>query len=175
MSAKLDIVYNLIQRLRDHGINVVCCGGAARDTYLGREPKDYDFVIMNNAEGFDYLTELADVLGGSVQELGDLDYVENAEDRGLQRVFEGLADGFMTVQFLLYTPKKTKSFAGDPYNIVEDFDCTLNYAWFEEYNGKLLVRVHPEFPSIQYGIQPVHRDSTDERRVYIKSKFPEFY
>jgi len=157
----------------------VCCGGAARDTYLGRKPKDYDFVIIDRHDGIDYMAAISEATGFVCRELGDdEEYV--ADDRGLDHVYEsylhtGELGGQLTVQFLLYSRSKTKSFKGDPYNVVEDFDCSLNYAWFEEYQGKLLVRVHPEFPSLQFDMPVRHRDGDENRRNYIRAKFPEFY
>lgn len=173
-------IFGLLTRLRDEGIEAVCCGGAARDAYLGREPKDYDFVILNTDEiqRDDVLRAIENATGMTARELGnDEEYV--GDERELEHVYESgilkACGKVLKVQFLQYTLSKTKSFLGDPYNVVEDFDCTLNYAWFEEYNGRLLIRVHPEFPSLQYKVRPVHKDGDDERRYYIKHKFPEFY
>jgi len=180
VNRELEAVYNMIQRLRDYGIYVVCCGGAARDYYLGRTPNDYDFVVLNTVhepETFRRVVELS--TNFECRELGDdVEYVN--EDRNLAYVFESalgvdVDHRDLKVQFLVYTPAKTLTFKGDPHNVVEDFDCSLNYAWFEEHQGRLLVRVHPEFPSIQYGIKPTHRDGCDERKLYIQHKFPEFY
>jgi hypothetical protein len=174
-------IFGLLTRLHDEGIKAVCCGGAARDTYLGREPKDYDFVILNTDEiqRDDVLRAIENATGMTARELGnDEEYV--GDGRELEHVYEsGIQKDYgklIPVQFLQYTVGKTRRFQGDPYCVVEDFDNTLNYAWFEEYQGRLLVRVHPEFPSVQYGVKAEQRDKSDpDREQYMKSKFPEFF
>lgn len=195
MTTKLEALQNLIIRLHvDYGIVVVCVGGAARDTYLGREPKDYDLVVLTPTGNTDDLREqLLQASGAfSIAELGkhDIeDYVKEDSDRGLRHVFEfnldvesGVRVEFplkqpnITVQVLVFSEEVTKRYAHDPYNVVEDHDCDLNKAWFEEVNGKLRARVHPEFPSPFTGnvnnFQPGYNNHV--RKTYMQDKFPEY-
>lgn len=186
MTAELQAVQALIQRLKDEGVTVVCCGGAARDYYLGRPPKDYDFVILaypevdGFVENFDIRAALTTATNHKVRELGnDAEYVAD-DDRGLEHVFEstlevdfGLRD--VTVQFLQFTKTKQAYFAGDPQNVVDEFDCDLNKAWFEQQGERLVPRVHTEFPSPFTGnLNQFTPGLDDDRKRYIVGKFPEF-
>lgn len=189
---RLAALHDLITRLDiDHGVRVVCVGGAARDTFLGREPKDYDLVVLSpTANEDDLRSALLEASGAfSIAELGQHDienYVNKDDDRGLRNVFEldmpikaalgSYKPDCITVQVLVFSEAVTQSYANDPYNVVEDHDCDLNKAWLENVGGVLRARVHPEFPSIFTGntnsFKPGYSDH--ERKAYMKSKFPEF-
>lgn len=181
MTDKLAAVRDLIARLKDEGIEVVCSGGAARDTYLGREPKDYDFVILNYRDDIAYTAAISEATGISTIVMGENTegYVPNQDERGLESVFESSlhfgAEKPLQVQFLLYNKTTTKGFDGDPYNAVDQHDCDLNKAWFEDVGGRLVARVHPEFPSPFTGNTNTFTPGIDEpRKSYIRAKFPEF-
>lgn len=193
MNAKLETLKGLIDRLKhDHGIRVVCVGGAPRDTYLGHDPKDYDLVVLNVGIAPTYLQAcLRDAAGGEpVTELGatEHEYLDGDNDRGLLHVFEfevkidypSTSDMFDTTikcQALVFSDAKLATYNDDPYMIVEDHDCDLNKAWFEEVNGRLVARVHGDFPSPFTGntnrFRPMYSETT--RRDYMRSKFPEFH
>lgn len=193
MRTKLHELNDLILRLHyNHGIEVACVGGAARDTYLGKEPKDYDLVVLSQTGNLDALRDALkeETSAASVAELGEADienYVNEGDDRGLRNVYElrmpigdpllfNIYEDYMTIQVLVFSEEVTKRYAGDPLNVVEDHDCDLNKAWLEPVNGRLVARVHPEFPSPFSGnvnhFQPGYSDH--ERKRYIASKFREF-
>lgn len=181
MSNDLDTVRNLLLALKDEGYEFVCVGGAARDTFLGRTPKDYDCAALKHVPNVDDLKNVLFGLGiTSIVELGgeELAEYENGEaekDRGLEHVLE-FSIFSVTVQLLMFSESTTKEYGGDPYMLVEDHDCDLNKAWFEEVNGALRVRVHGEFPSPHTGnvnnFRPGYSDHV--RKAYISQKFPEF-
>jgi hypothetical protein len=175
MTHELEIIWHLIHRLRDVGLTVVCCGGAARDTFLGRKPKDYDFVILKNTSIASVQGTISQCTGNpcySMREFDDDEGYENAQERGLIEVFESkCAD--LTVQFLLY--EDTVVNPPDPYQIVETFDCDLNRAWFEDIGDRLVARVHGDFPSPFTGnINRFSPGVADDRKALMRQKFPDY-
>lgn len=188
MTQALEAVDNLITRLiLDHGIYVACVGGAARDLFLGREPKDYDFVFLNTNDYVpaDLEVILAEVCQSPVIDLagngggseGTSDSCGDAEERGLVDVWEtNRFDGLdIKFQYLLYTPEKIEHFALDPAKAVVEHDCSLNHAWLAKNNGRIVPRVTDEFPNPATGNKNFFRPDTNvERRAYIRNKFPTF-
>lgn len=185
MSEKLEHLQELIGRLGTVGVHVVCVGGAARDLYLGREPKDYDLAVyrIDPHYGFGGMSgharEAVFHIAGNVVTLDPATaegYCDEAGDRGLVGVYECEYKG-MTIQVLEFTDDRMELWKGDPYFIVEEHDCTLNFAWLEPspVSGELVPRVHGEFPSPFNGsINEFRNERNLERRMYIQGKFPEF-
>lgn len=191
MTQALEAVNNLISRLYlDHGIFVACVGGAARDVFLGREPKDYDFVILKHPEYqalYDDMEHaLAEAIGMYPRDLsgngngseGTSDSNGDALERGLEKVWE--TDSFdgmpIKFQFLLYTAQKIAQFECDPAKAVYEHDCSLNHGWLaKNLAGGIVARVTDEFPNPATGNKNYFRaDTNPERRAYIRNKFPEF-
>ncbi|BAN92339.1 nucleotidyltransferase [Ralstonia phage RSB3] len=183
MSAKLAAVRDFIHRLADYGVIAVCVGGAARDTFLGREPKDFDLVILSQHK-YDPLLEWIKACSEyGVRELGSDAESYQADERELAHVYEtGVTYDTSTekplvaqVQILVYSDDVTGCWKGNPEDAVEEHDCDLNKAWFEQRNGKLVPRVHYSFPSPYTGNVNTFRSGTSADRIsYIKAKFPEF-
>lgn len=187
MTAKLEALHGFIKRMReDHGLDLVCVGGAARDTYLGRTPKDYDLVLLTPSVSAVTLAPcIRDcAYGAELTELGadGEEYTDDDNERGLENVFEfklavDLVDDPITVQVLRFNAMKLSQWGGDPYCLVEEHDCDLNKAWFEEMGDRLIPRVHGEFPSPRTGNANQFSSgySNTVRRDYIRAKFPEFH
>lgn len=178
MTTDLEAVDLFITRMyTNHGLLLAVVGGAARDTYLGREPKDYDFVFLNTKT----LTpmEIHDVLS---EELGDVEALGGSGSYGggspeLEYVWEsrGFATNFKPFQFLLYNDVRTASFAEDAAKAVVLHDCSLNHAWLAKVNGRVLARVSDEFPNPATGNRNFFAaDVSYDRKAYIRDKFPEF-
>lgn len=181
MTYDLASMHELIQTLlTDSHIQAAIVGGAARDTYLGRKPKDFDIVILT--PGIDPAL-LRGVISDYAQDgvLNVLaperleDYANDNGDRGLLQVVEFLYDD-VVVQLIQFTDAKTKQYNGNPQNVVAEHDCDLNRAWFEDVGGRLIVRVSDDFPSPFTGnVNSFTPDwSNAERKAYMQSKFPEF-
>lgn len=188
MTRDLTNIRDLIARLSDLGIVAVCVGGAARDTFIGQVPKDYDLAILDYPEDETAETLQAafqDATGASVvydlREQGNgsegtSDSHGDGEARGLHGVYEVRECGgeLLQVQFLVYTRDKMDGFDENPLLVVQQHDCTLNQAWFEEVGGRLMPCVSEAFPTNGNGLPNVFRDVhvNPERKAYIRQKFP---
>lgn len=175
MTHELSVVFEFIKRGADEGVKLACVGGAARDTFLGKKPKDYDLVIQDYPHGSALVSLLEKIGGCTFNTMGNgvgEEYVYDADDRGLLAVYESSGFG-VPLQILLFDNETMKRYE-DPYEIVIEHDCSLNQAWFEEHNGELRARVTDEFPS-PGGTNYINHGKADRHRAgYIKDKFPEF-
>lgn len=190
MTNDLTIVRDLIERLNHAGVYAVCVGGAARDTYMGLKPKDYDLAIIDHKPGDAEALEMIiqDATGAAVvynlseQGMGSNgtgDSCGDAAARGLDNVFEvhECADEYIVIQFLVFTAAQMATFECDPQRVVEQHDCTLNQAWFEWVaEGRLVPRVTAAFPTVSNGLPNVFLDGhvNFDRKAYIAEKFPQF-
>ena len=189
MTNELTIIRDLIARLADAGVYAVCAGGAARDAYMGRKPKDYDIAIIDHKPGDAEALEMIiqDATGAAVvynlreQGMGSNGTSNSDGDataRGLDNVFEvhECEGEYIVIQFLVFTASKMASFQLDIQTVVELHDCTLNQAWFEEVGGRLVPRVTAAFPTAANGLPNVFRDEhvNFDRKAYIAEKFPQF-
>lgn len=187
MTNDLATIRNFIERIKDLGLSLVVVGGAARDTYLGIPPKDFDMVVLNaDAELDEVMSALAIASGRQPRLLGheEIAGYQNEEahrDRGLEYVIDvrlQAEDQFrdLNIQVLMFDTTTTLRYDGDPYNVVVDHDCSLNHAWLEDVGGKLVARVGEEFPSPFTGnfnnFRPGWSNAT--RQAYIESKYPEY-
>ena len=181
MNTRLCAVNDFLTRMvLDHGILLACVGGAARDTFLGREPKDYDFVFLDTAGKS--LSDLADIIAevtgtfpASLREQEGS--AANGAARGLVDVLEThYSDGLrIQFQYLLYEDHIMKSFGLDAAKAVVHHDCSLNHAWLAKVGTRLVPRVTDEFPNPATGNTNYFAAHVNyERKAYIRSKFPEF-
>lgn len=177
----LDNIRHLIARFADYGVKVAVVGGSARDTFLGRPPKDFDFVFLTYpATDIPLISIIQTITGTPVADLGGngngsngtSDSCGDAEARGLESVWESYYEG-LQCQFLLYTKERTAAFDGDPWFAVMEHDCDLNKAWFEVHGDRLVARVSDDFPQPN-GINSFRRDTDPQRVAYMKAKFPDF-
>lgn len=185
MTEALTAVRDLIDRLKDEGVTAICCGGAARDAYLGRTPKDYDLVIVDCEGNLDFERLLRNVTGSYVYDLSDrggasegsTDSTGDAEERGLVQVWETnkLTGLDVKVQFLLFDEDSMDRWEGDPYCVVAEHDCTLNQAFFEREGDRLVARVTDNFPRPGGTNFFIGRHVNYARKAYIRSKFPEYH
>lgn len=188
MSNDLNTLRNFIARLADYGVDVVCVGGAARDTYLGVQPKDYDLAVLTVHQHAGEVIDAMQLASGRQPRLlgheeiaGYIAGEEGHRSRGLLHVIDvrlPCDDQFrdLNIQVLMFDKETTLRYDGDPYNVVVDHDCSLNHAWLEDVQGTLRARVGEEFPSPFTGNFNNFRPwwSNPTRRAYIESKFPEF-
>lgn len=184
MTDALDRVFHFTKRLNDAGLNVVVVGGAARDYFLGNTPKDYDIVILepywSQAEVLDILRTAANFEPVPMERETISGYECEHESRGLQGVYELKLSMERTpdldIQVLHFTDQTLIRWDADPQTVVAEHDCSLNHAWFEDVQGRLVPRVGIEFPSPFTGNFNNFRTgwSNATRRAYIEAKFPEF-
>lgn len=144
------------------GYNVVCAGGAARDTLHGVRPKDYDFVVMVGGEmAFEAGQESPYFVQAFVENYNDMP--SSAISWVLKYDFDGLQ-----VDLIKYIDPLTT-----PEEVVEHFDCTLNMVWFDS-NG--IVRQHARYP--KFKDEPVYMlplcDNVDARMAYLSQKYPQY-
>lgn len=176
----LEAVDKFLTRLyADYKIVAACVGGAARDTYLGRTPKDYDFAFLDTGgrDRAGVLDALVDIFGGVVDLEGE-GSADSADQRNLLGVWEArcpVTTAGYPFQFLLYDEETTASFQRNAAHAVVLHDCSLNHAWLAKVNGRIVARVTDEFPNPATGNRNFFAAHTSsQRKLYIRSKFPEF-
>lgn len=185
MTDALQACLHLLQRLKDQGIDAVFVGGCARDTYLGITPKDYDLVILTpgllQAEVEHAIEQATNRIAVPMQREAISGYECQHESRGLTGVLEfelgmDCTHRDLPVQVLLFDDQHLVRWDGDPYNVVVEHDCSLNHAWLEVVNNRLVPRVGTEFPSPHTGNFNNFRTgwSNPTRMAYVMQKFPEF-
>lgn len=164
----LEVALSVADQLRRAGIACVIAGGAARDTYHSREPKDYDIVVLDDYD----VEESLRVIDEDVKGTRNLDFfgpgssMRDCEDVNLDWVIKFEVDGvsFDLIQF--------SNHPNTPIEAVESFDCTLNMVWINEHGG---VETHCLFPAPGDKIILTDRCDHPARRVeYLRSKYPDF-
>lgn len=165
-----------------HRLRLYTCiaGGSARDVWHGREPKDFDLLVLCG----DAVTEDVEDLAAharravleDIPEATDVNAYFTYRDQKAGSIaycikfnVDGVAFDLIEHMLCCTTPKKQ----------VENFDCTLNMAWFiEDEDGALQVVTHPRFnETVRTGCVR-HLSSIDgdiERRwEYLRGKYPEY-
>lgn len=145
-----------------HGIAAVVAGGAARDTYHGVTPKDYDIVIINNDD-----TTLARVTAALAERtLQFEDFSGNASMGGSPHL-EWVLQVEGCVDIIAQTARPTSI-----NEVLENFDFTLNMAYFER---RGYPKLHERYPAV--GEEVVMLDKCDDpvnRSCYLSKKYPQY-
>jgi len=150
--------------LRDSGYAAVIAGGAARDTHLGRTPKDYDIIVLGNPLMYDVLASLDYIHEAHIELFGD-----GCSMPGVAVNLEWVAK--VTLHGTVIDVIKQVQYAATPEQAVEGFDCTLNMAWF---SGDRVV-LHDRFPHKGDAVELLPLcDNPKVRVAYLSNKFPEF-
>ncbi len=160
------------------GYSGVCCGGAARDAWHNKRPKDLDFILLADPLDSDVphdfriqviidallrTPDMTDVGGflGYTGEPTDLDWVIKAKYRGTQIDIISPARPCYTV-----------------HDAIMGLDCTLNAAWFELLDVGAECHIMPgmypdmlDVPSVRL-LYP--QSCTAERIAYLQSKYPQY-
>lgn len=179
-----------IQRIRSlttlldgKGYKVVCVGGAARDVWHNKKPKDFDFILLNTGLHPDvpmgYHGQLIDeILCNSPEFFNVKLFDEYPEDgRLVGQQVNWIIKGEMSgdFKFDIISPVKVCQTVEDA---VLTLDCTLNAAWFELNNigaeCHTLPGMYPDMmdiPSIKL-LWP--KSCTAERIAYLQSKYPQY-
>jgi len=161
--------------LRDNGVQAVVAGGAARDLYWGRIPKDYDLIIIGEAPSVDDLADdLRDQLAANVTPFGngssmaDVDSIGGGSDR-LDYVIKVEFNG-VHIDVLKHVDDYPS-----PLDAVRNFDFSLNFIWL---NDKWEAVPAAEFPilvdgTVIMGDNP-SIDDPHGRVQYLRSKYPQY-
>lgn len=165
-----DIVAQIYRKMQAQGVDVLACGGCARDTLLFQVPKDIDLVVFQNISSA-ALTEALEGAGFTdVQAYGDgqsepdndrcrddLDYVVSAKYQGRRCDILVYTCGFNTAE-----------------EIVRTLDCYLNMVWFcpDTYQLRCII----EYPVAGSRVLPNEFTAgvDIDRQKYIAGKFPQF-
>lgn len=166
-------VQTVLGLLRDDGYAAYVVGGAARDLHHGREPKDYDILILAEAEIEDVievLLERDDIISAMVA-FGDGASMAPAEEapRAHSRLdwVLKLAVSGVDIDVLKYTDDFET-----PQEAVENFDLSLNMAWVD-LNGR--IQLHPEYPARGELVRLLPRIDFPLVRVpYMAAKYPQY-
>lgn len=171
-----DELKQLIARLSDAGLEVVCCGGAARDYLHGIDPKDFDLVVLDTSpllsdSGPAYV-EACRAAGIFIDRVcaGEGSDGHSDGEQDLSWVVKGNMPGLGKVDVIKFTGCQLTV-----YDVIDTFDYTLNQAWFEEVRDRMIVRTVTEYPSVAYGMPnaPVCR-SHIARLHKLMAAFPEY-
>lgn len=162
-------VQELLESLRAKGWDVVCAGGAARDTAIfGIEPKDYDIVLLGSSDA-EQATLVAALRSAGCEDIDDYYDEEVAYLADNPGRIEWVVSGSYRGEFfdlIRYTEQ--------PEEIEEQvrmFDCNLNFYWFTS-DGEGVAFL-PE--AYKLG-DPIVRftgccDTPAQRRDYLAGKF----
>lgn len=154
----------------------VVVGGAARDLYHGRAPKDYDIMLLGSAEVDDIIQDLDMVRGSLRMEVfGDGSSMlpveslyQGADPERLAWVIKVRLDG-LDIDIIKYTEDYETA-----KEAVENFDLSLNMAWIDP--SDFTVKLHPEYP-IAGGLVTIlpRCDDPSKRVEYIRHKYPHYH
>lgn len=160
------------------GYDGVIAGGAVRDTFLGREPKDFDIVLYgaNSAESVAATIEKYFVWYSAIEVCSAEDYILG-EEKGANSPSQVTTQLTWVIKLHLDGVEiDILEFASQPYSpvsVVEGFDCTLNMAWFSDTGEPELHSMFPNKPGDRVYILPTC-DYPIQRTAYLKAKFPEY-
>lgn len=169
----IDTIFALITYFRQRGIELVCCGGAARDTLHNREVKDLGFIIIANDE----------LCTPSISEIeAHLSKLHGATDvnpiAGYQEGVESRLDWVVKFEYNGFGIDLIKPVANclDPLSALDTLDMNINQAYFDFRAGTARILTADDYPSIWYNIPVVLKaaDVSRERVQYIQDKFPEY-
>ena len=145
------------------GIPGLFCGGSARDTLLGRAPKDYDFVVYGDMEFADARSKLD----------GSLFVVKHVYPKAYlptQRFNWAITVtfGYIDVDIIGWN-----TYPETPEDVVSNFDFDINACYFNEDHEA--VALYPEALKPGHLVQPLYRaDLRMTRTEYLAQKFPQF-
>jgi hypothetical protein len=164
MKRELHNALALVASMSRHGIDAVVAGGAARDTHLGLEPKDYDIIVLGSD---DYAEAVAELLCDQ-----DIQFTTY----GVNEYSGGPAASHLNWVIKAHTPLGTidiiqqRSRPGSPRAAVECFDVSLNMAWFSP-DGTVVL--HTDFPQPGGEVKILRTCDFPAARIpYLASKHP---
>jgi hypothetical protein len=169
------IIEALHEKLFQHSAyNGVMCGGAARDELLGREPKDYDFVLLNDGDKldvYDMINELNGISGVQVVTVYAKGYDKAQSERFdwciKAEVWLGLHSGFVDVDIIsLKKPVFT------PEDVIDTFDFSINHAYIGQ-DFKPVAGKHFPQPGDIIKVLP-EAELTGCRTARMRDKFPDY-
>lgn len=159
----MEVVKHLAALMDACGIDGLFCGGSARDTLLGRQPKDFDFVVYGDME-FEAARNKLDESLFVVKHVYPRAYLPTQRFNWAITV----TFGHIEVDIIGWN-----TFPQTPEDVVTNFDFDLNACYFDE-NHKAVAHF-PEALRPGHMIQPLYSaDLRMERTVYLSLKFPEF-
>lgn len=162
-----DYAKQVVDLLRDAGFSCVIAGGSARDTALGREPKDYDILVMGDTDCSEGIYELLMVHEFDVVTYGidEDNYTAAGEDTPPHLLWVIKTANVIDLDII-----QQRRLPTTPEQVVEGFDVSLNMAWFDDAGD---VVKHTEFPE-PGGVITVLRDCDvpPARVAYLSQKFP---
>lgn len=172
-------ITELLESLNDEGLHVVLAGGAARDWYHKRIPKDYDLCDLDAGwvgdhdsyeEAASYAKRVLESYPGVVVTKVHHSYRDGSDTR----MFFVIKFTYYDLEFdyLAYT-----SCPDTPEKQVSQFDTTLNMVWFDHTNGSLKW-LNPFFKNVYLGapVQPLRTldGDTIKRLTYLQGKYPQY-
>lgn len=164
-------VEEVLEMLRDAGYKAYVMGGAARDLHHMRTPKDYDIIILADAD-VDSVAGALDMCTGDVVPFGEGTSMRSVEDSAkhsshLDFVVK-LTHGGVDIDVIKYVED-----FDTPEQAVEHFDLTINMAWLDE-GGR--VALHNRFPLAdgdKVELLPLV-DYPHQRVRYFMEKYPRY-
>lgn len=173
-----DVTHKVTATLAEAGLSVVCCGGAARDAYHFRSPKDFDFIVLydpTEAEPIDDVqAEMVDWAFTKDTDYGDIEVMLNYDESNLQLHWVVKAK-YKGHRVDIISPKRR---CATPQDAVRSLDTTLNAAWFDVSTPLTLVRTLPgSYPDVQdnIAVRLMYPFScTAERIQYLRDKYPQY-
>lgn len=172
------VVRAVTATLSEEGIRVVCCGGAARDAYHFRTPKDFDFVVL-------YEPNYAEPIDDVQAEMVEWAFTKNTDFDSIQ-VMLNYAESNLQLHWVVKARWKgvgvdiisPKSRCATPQEAVGALDTTLNAAWFDVSTPLTLVRTLPGvYPDVQddIAVRLMYPFSCNAARIeYLRGKYPQY-
>lgn len=193
----LEIAKQILNHLRDCGLQCAIAGGCARDMFLGVEPKDVDIVVFGIADRDSALCAAAKAMSPTGDKLSAENYAYCAklDDSELLRAasysllydFRKPTHGFhVTDTFTIY---HSKLGSGDQLVEGHKFDCGVDVLVYEpaknlfealqmfDYNLSQFALVGPEYTPEYLGMDSLtslvktRNDMDHVRQEYVKAKY----
>lgn len=159
-------VLDLQGNLALNGIQTALAGGAVRDIFHGREPKDYDLTVLNTGGNWHY--EI-DAVAWALKRLGvAYGYFDHYEATG-DSVFLGCFKlaGPHPVDIIL-----TCQNFSSPEEVACSFDLTLNKYWYD--GGEIRHADDASHLTGRIEVNNPYRVSSPERIARMAAKYPEY-
>lgn len=159
------IAQALICKLLAHGVNTVCAGGAARDTVLRREVKDFDLVVIDGSSFADVLVALEDAQGITFVQTYDPKYEDGQRFDYCAKIVVTIDSKPVHVDVIGLKQKPRNA-----QEVIDLFDFSINQAYFDP-DGYVVVSHY--FGNKKVKVMP-HADLSIERTKKFAQKFPEY-
>jgi hypothetical protein len=161
------------------GVRVVCCGGAARDAYHFRTPKDFDFITLYDPKGHEPIDDVqAEMVEWALYK--DTDFTDIAVmlsyDEGNLQLHWVVKAKYKGYSIDIISPRAR---CATPEDAVRALDVSLNAAWVDVDTPfvALCCTLPGVYPSVLDNF-PVRLMApfacTQDRIDYLRSKYPQY-